>query len=170
MSKKYDLEDLLQVVNVLNKKEESKEESKEDPKPKTEEELRAEILAEIKAEQSKSENPADNDDDDDKDNSDDDNDNQDDEDKSDDERERRHITRSIKSGLKAADVDGDMVKSLLEFVNYDTLKGEEGEADDEKIESFVELVSGVARRVPPKAPRHGSAEDDGGLGKYLPNK
>lgn len=163
MSKKYDLEDLLQVVNVLNKKDDSKEESKEDPKPKTEEELRAEILAEIKAEQAKNEDPADDDDDDDKDNS-------DDEDKPDDERERRHITRSIKSGLKAADVDGDMVKSLLEFVNYDTLKGEEGEADDEKIESFVELVSGVARRVPPKAPRHGSAEDDGGLGKYLPNK
>lgn len=164
MSKKYDLEDLLQVVNVLNKKDDSKEESKEDPKPKTEEELRAEILAEIKAEQAKNEDPADDDDDDDKDNSDDDKDN------SDDERESRHITRSIKSGLKAADVDGDMVKSLLEFVNYDTLKGEEGEADDEKIESFVELVSGVARRVPPKAPRHGSAEDDGGLGKYLPNK
>lgn len=163
MSKKYDLEDLLQVVNVLNKK----EESKEDPKPKTEEELRAEILAELKAEQAKNEDPAD---DDDKDNSDDDEEVNDDEDKADDERERRHITRSIKSGLKAADVDGDMVKSLLEFVNYDTLKGEEGEADDEKIESFVELVSGVARRVPPKAPRHGSAEDDGGLGKYLPNK
>lgn len=163
MSKKYDLEDLLQVVNVLNKK----EEPKEDPKPKTEEELRAEILAELKAEQAKNEDPAD---DDDKDNSDDDEEVNGDEDKEDDERERRHITRSIKSGLKAADVDGDMVKSLLEFVNYDTLKGEEGEADDEKIESFVELVSGVARRVPPKAPRHGSAEDDGGLGKYLPNK
>ena len=162
MSKKYDLEDLLQVVNVLNKKDDSKEESKEDPKPKTEEEIRAEILAELKAEQSKSEDPAE--DDDDKDNSDDDKDNQDD------ERESRHITRSIKTGLKAADVDGDMVESLLEFVNYDTLKGEEGEADDEKIESFVELVSGVARRVPPKAPRHGSAEDDGGLGKYLQNK
>ena len=159
MSKKYDLEDLLQVVNVLNKK----DDDKEDPKPKTEEEIRAEILAELKAEQSKSEDSAD-DDDDDKDNSDDDNGNQDD------ERESRHITRSIKTGLKAADVDGDMVESLLEFVNYDTLKGEEGEADDEKIESFVELVSGVARRVPPKAPRHGSAEDDGGLGKYLQNK
>lgn len=167
MSKKYDLEDLLQVVNVLNKRDDSKEESKEEPKPKTEEELRAEILAELKAEQAKNEDPAD---DDDKDNSDDDEEVNDDEDKADDERERRHITRSIKSGLKAADVDGDMVKSLLEFVNYDTLKGEEGEADDEKIESFVELVSGVARRVPPKAPRHGSAEDDGGLGKYLPNK
>lgn len=167
MSKKYDLEDLLQVVNVLNKKDDSKEESKEDPKPKTEEELRAEILAELKAEQSKSkskESSADEDEDDDRD------EDRDSEDAVDDERERRHITRSIKSGLKAADVDGDMVKSLLEFVNYDTLKGEEGEADDEKIESFVELVSGVARRVPPKAPRHGSAEDDGGLGKYLPNK
>lgn len=159
MSKKYDLEDLLQVVNVLNKK----DDDKEDPKPKTEEEIRAEILAELKAEQSKSEDPAD-DDDDENDNSDDDKGNQDD------ERESRHITRSIKTGLKAADVDGDMVESLLEFVNYDTLKGEEGEADDEKIESFVELVSGVARRVPPKAPRHGSAEDDGGLGKYLQNK
>lgn len=159
MSKKYDLEDLLQVVNVLNKKDDSKE---EDPKPKTEEELRAEILAELKAEQAKNEDPSEEEEDDEEVN--------DDEDKSDDERERRHITRSIKSGLKAADVDGDMVKSLLEFVNYDTLKGEEGEADDEKIESFVELVSGVARRVPPKAPRHGSAEDDGGLGKYLPNK
>lgn len=162
MSKKYDLEDLLQVVNVLNKK----DDSKEDPKPKTEEELRAEILAELKAEQSKSKESA-ADEDEDEDDRDEDGDN---EEAVDDERERRHITRSIKSGLKAADVDGDMVKSLLEFVNYDTLKGEEGEADDEKIESFVELVSGVARRVPPKAPRHGSAEDDGGLGKYLPNK
>lgn len=169
MSKKYDLEDLLQVVNVLNKKDDSKEEeSKEDPKPKTEEELRAEILAELKAEQSKSkskESSADEDEDED-----DEEEVNDNEETVDDERERRHITRSIKSGLKAADVDSDMVKSLLEFVNYDTLKGEEGEADDEKIESFVELVSGVARRVPPKAPRHGSAEDDGGLGKYLPNK
>lgn len=164
MSKKYDLEDLLQVVNVLNKKDDPKEDPKEDPKPKTEEEIRAEILTELKAEQSKSSADEDEDDKDDRE------EDGDDEDKADDERERRHITRSIKSGLKAADVDGDMVKSLLEFVNYDTLKGEEGEADDEKIESFVELVSGVARRVPPKAPRHGSAEDDGGLGKYLPNK
>lgn len=166
MSKKYDLEDLLQVVNVLNKKDDSKEEPKEDPKPKTEEELRAEILAELKAEQSKSKESAADEDEEDEDRDED----RDNEEAVDDERERRHITRSIKSGLKAADVDGDMVKSLLEFVNYDTLKGEEGEADDEKIESFVELVSGVARRVPPKAPRHGSAEDDGGLGKYLPNK
>lgn len=166
MSKKYDLEDLLQVVNVLNKKDDSKEDPKEEDKPKTEEELRAEILAELKAEQSKSKESA-ADEDEDEDDRDEDGDN---EEAVDDERERRHITRSIKSGLKAADVDGDMVKSLLEFVNYDTLKGEEGEADDEKIESFVELVSGVARRVPPKAPRHGSAEDDGGLGKYLPNK
>ena len=163
MSKKYDLEDLLQVVNVLNKKDDSKEESKEDPKPKTEEEIRAEILAELKAEQAKNEDHSEEEEDDEEEVN-------DKEDKSDDERERRHITRSIKSGLKAADVDSDMVKSLLEFVNYDTLKGEEGEADDEKIESFVELVSGVAHRVPPKAPRHGSAEDDGGLGKYLPNK
>ena len=166
MSKKYDLEDLLQVVNVLNKKEEPKEE----PQPKTEEELRAEILAELKAEQAKSEDPSEEEEDDEEEVNDDEDKSDDDKDNSDDERERRHIPRSIKSGRKAADVDGDMVKSLLEFVNYDTLKGEEGEADDEKIESFVELVSGVARRVPPKAPRHGSAEDDGGLGKYLPNK
>lgn len=166
MSKKYDLEDLLQVVNVLNKKDDSKEDPKEDPKPKTEEELRAEILAEIRAEQAGKANKSKGSPEEEEDGEEEVND----EDKSDDERENRHITRSIKSGLKAADVDGDMVKSLLEFVNYDTLKGEEGEADDEKIESFVELVSGVARRVPPKAPRHGSAEDDGGLGKYLPNK
>lgn len=159
MSKKYDLEDLLQVVNVLNKKE---DDSKEEDKPKTEEELRAEILAELKVEKSKSKESVEDEDDRGEDSN--------DEDAVDDERELRHISRSVKSGLKAADVDGDMVKSLLEFVNYDTLKGEEGEADDEKIESFVELVSGVARRVPPKAPRHGSAEDDGGLGKYLPNK
>lgn len=166
MSKKYDLEDLLQVVNVLNKKDDSKEDdSKEEDKPKTEEELRAEILAELKTEKSKSkESVEDEDDEDDRD------EDSNDEESVDDERELRHISRSVKSGLKAADVDGDMVKSLLEFVNYDRLKGEEGEADDEKIESFVELVSGVARRVPPKAPRHGSAEDDGGLGKYLPNK
>lgn len=168
MSKKYDLEDLLQVVNVLNKKEDSKEESKEENKPKTEAELRAEILEELKAEQAAKDKNKESSQEEEEDE--DENEDHEEEGKEDDERERRHITRSIKSGLKAADVDGDMVKSLLEFVNYDTLKGEEGEADDEKIESFVELVSGVARRVPPKAPRHGSAEDDGGLGKYLPNK
>ena len=156
MADKISLEDLLQVVKVLGKD----DEPKEDPKPKTEEEIRAEILAELKAEQEaekekKKEDPKQDEDDD-----------LTEEPKSD-SREDKHIARTIKAGLKGASLDSGVVESVLEFIDYGTLKNEEGEADDDKLESFVNLISGVARRTPPKGKTKRDIDDDGGLQRYL---
>lgn len=159
---KIDINDLLKVINVLSPSEEQEQEQekKDDPKPKpkTEEEIRAEVLAELEAaKKSKEEDPQEDPQEDPK------------EDPQED-REIKHINRAIKTGLKDADVDDSVAKQLSSFVNYDTLKNEEGEADDEKINSFVELVSSVARRVPPKGAPKSGASDDGGFGKYLQDK
>ena len=159
---KIDINDLLKGINVLSPSEEQEQEQekKDDPKPKpkTEEEIRAEVLAELEAaKKSKEEDPQEDPQEDPK------------EDPQED-REIKHINRAIKTGLKDADVDDSVAKQLSSFVNYDTLKNEEGEADDEKINSFVELVSSVARRVPPKGAPKSGASDDGGFGKYLQDK
>lgn len=161
---KIDINDLLKVINVLSPSEEQEEEqeNKKDPKggdpkpkPKTEEEIRAEVIAEYEAaKKSEEEDPKE--------------DSKEEEPKED--REAKHIDRAIKTGLKDADVDDSVAKQLSSFVNYATLKNEEGEADDEKINSFVELVSSVARRVPPKGAPKSGASDDGGFGKYLQDK
>lgn len=155
---KIDINDLLKVINVLSPSEEQEQEQEQekkgDPKPKTEEEIRAEVIAELEAaKKSKEEDPQEDPKEDPK-----------------EDREVKHIDRAIKTGLKAADVDDSVAKQLSSFVNYATLKNEEGEADDEKINSFVELVSSVARRVPPKGAPKSGASDDGGFGKYLQDK
>ena len=158
MADKISLEDLLQVVKVLGKDDDQpKEDPKPDPKPKTEEEIREEILAELKAEQEaeKGKKPEEDPDEDDK------------EDPKSDSREDKHIARTIKAGLKGASLDSDVVESVLEFIDYGTLKNEEGEADDDKLESFVNLISGVARRTPPKGKTKRDIDDDGGLQRYL---
>lgn len=154
MADKISLEDLLQVVKVLGKDD---DQPKEDPKPKTEEEIREEILAELKAEQEaeKGKKPEEDPDEDNK------------EDPKSDSREDKHIARTIKAGLKGASLDSDVVESVLEFIDYGTLKNEEGEADDDKLESFVNLISGVARRTPPKGKTKRDIDDDGGLQRYL---
>lgn len=158
MADKISLEDLLQVVKVLGKD----DEPKEDPKPKTEEEIREEILAELKAEQEaekekKKEDPK----------QDEDEDEDVKEEPKSNSREDKHIARTIKAGLKGASLDSGVVESVLEFIDYGTLKNEEGEADDDKLESFVELISGVARRTPPKGKTKRDINDDGGLHRYL---
>ena len=158
MADKISLEDLLQVVKVLGKD----DEPKEDPKPKTEEEIREEILAELKAEQEaekekKKEDPK----------QDEDEDEDVKEEPKSDSREDKHIARTIKAGLKGASLDSGVVESVLEFIDYGTLKNEEGEADDDKLESFVNLISGVARRTPPKGKTKRDIDDDGGLHRYL---
>ena len=163
---KIDINDLLKVINVLSPSEEQEQEQENNkdpkggdpkPKPKTEEEIRAEVIAEYEAAKSSQEDPKEDPQEDPK------------EDPKED-REVKHIERAIKTGLKDADVDDSVAKQLSSFVNYATLKNEEGEADDEKINSFVELVSSVARRVPPKGAPKSGASDDGGFGKYLQDK
>ena len=88
------------------------------------------------------------------------------------ERENKYIAKTLRAELRSNGIDEDLVDSLTEFIAYDTLKNEDGEADDEKVEKFAEAVSGIANRKPPKGK---SAEHDilnpkkEGLGRYLPN-
>ena len=165
---KMDINDLLKVINVLSPSEEDHQEQNNDPKggdpkpkPKTEDAIRAEILAEIEAAKNGQEDPKEDPQEDPQ---------EDPKEDPKEDREVKHIERAIKTGLKDADVDDSVAKQLSSFVNYATLKNEEGEADDEKINSFVELVSSVARRVPPKGAPKSGASDDGGFGKYLQDK
>lgn len=156
------LEDLLNVVNVLNNSGSNNEEPKKNEeeqttsKVKTEEEIRAEVIAEIEAEKNKENDPEEK--------------NEDSEEDSLAARENKHIARTVSTELKSSGVDDSSVEEILAFVDYGTLKSEEGEADDEKIASFVDLLSSVAKRVPPKGARKRNIDDDGGLSKYLQDK
>lgn len=85
--------------------------------------------------------------------------------------ERKLIFATAKAELANKGISTDLVDSIEEFVAYDRLTGDNGEADDEKLKTFVDTLSGIALRKPP---RGGSSERDilnpskGGLGKYLP--
>src|SRR5699024_963000 len=96
----------------------------------------------------------------------DEDDDEDDEPKSD-SREDKHIARTVKAGLKGASLDSGVVESVLEFIDYGTLKNEEGEADDDKLESFVEISSGAAPRTPPKRKSKSDINDEGDVHRYL---
>lgn len=85
--------------------------------------------------------------------------------------ERKLIFATTKAELANKGISTDLVDSIEEFIAYDRLTGDNGEADDEKLKTFVDTLSGIALRKPP---RGGSSERDilnpskGGLGKYLP--
>lgn len=85
--------------------------------------------------------------------------------------ERKLIFATTKAELANKGISADLVDSIEEFIAYDRLTGDNGEADDEKLKTFVDTLSGIALRKPP---RGGSSERDilnpskGGLGKYLP--
>lgn len=85
--------------------------------------------------------------------------------------ERKLIFATAKAELANKGISTDLVDSIEEFIAYDRLTGDNGEADDEKLKTFVDTLSGIALRKPP---RGGSSERDilnpnkGGLGKYLP--
>jgi hypothetical protein len=65
---------------------------------------------------------------------------EDDEPKKDDktiERENKFILKTLKADLTSNGIDGDLVDSIGEFIAYDTLKDDNGEANDELVEKFV---------------------------------
>lgn len=86
------------------------------------------------------------------------------------ERENKFILKTLKADLTANGIDGDLVDSIGEFIAYDTLKNDEGEANDELVEKFVETLSSIALRQPPKGGKKRDIlnSDKEGLGKYLP--
>ena len=86
------------------------------------------------------------------------------------ERENKFILKNLKADLTSNGIDGDLVDSIGEFIAYDTLKDDNGEANDELIEKLVETLSSIALRQPPKGGKKRDIlnSDKEGLGKYLP--
>ncbi|ATW58690.1 hypothetical protein SEA_POTATOCHIP_15 [Corynebacterium phage PotatoChip] len=86
------------------------------------------------------------------------------------ERENKLILKNLKADLTSNGIDGDLVDSIGEFIAYDTLKDDKGEANDELVEKLVETLSSIALRQPPKGGKKRDIlnSDKEGLGKYLP--
>lgn len=67
-------------------------------------------------------------------------------------------------------LDNENVKKLLQFVNYDTMKNENGDLDEDKASSLVTVISNISLRKPPSS---GASQDlsrsQRGMGKYLKN-
>lgn len=86
------------------------------------------------------------------------------------ERENKFILKNLKADLTSNGIDGDLVDSIGEFIAYDTLKDDKGEANDELVDKLVETLSSIALRQPPKGGKKRDIlnSDKEGLGKYLP--
>lgn len=152
-------EQLAAVINLLTGNNDDKQESKEEQKAPvpTREEIEAEVRAQIEAERKQEEDKQEENE-------------ESEEDHKRDEREAKYINKSLETDLEKAGVSADVVGSLAGFIDYGTLKNEDGEADEEKVSSLVTLLSKIARREPPKGGVSRNINDDGGLAKYLPNK
>lgn len=152
-------EKLAEALNLImnsEKEEPKKEEPKKEAEILSKEELRAEILAELRAEAEENRKKE-----------------EEEEETKDEidhaaERENKFIAKSLATSVGAHGVSSDVVESLSEFIEYDRLKNDEGEADEEKIESLATLISSISNRKPPKTGNKRDVFDNGGFSKYLP--
>ena len=62
--------------------------------------------------------------------------------------EQRVIDSKLEAGFAQSGFDKQAREVLSEFVNYGSLKNDDGEADEEKIDKFIDAVSSVALRKP----------------------
>lgn len=82
--------------------------------------------------------------------------------------EQRVIDSKLEAGFAQSGFDKQAREVLSEFVNYGSLKNDDGEADEEKIDKFIDAVSSVALRKPPRSKGKKIDHDNmGGIGKYL---
>ena len=65
--------------------------------------------------------------------------------------EQRVIDSKLEAGFAQSGFDKQAREVLSEFVNYGSLKNDDGEADEEKIDKFIDAVSSVALRKPPRS-------------------
>lgn len=151
-----EVEDIVKALNVIQgeKENQAKEEA-------LRERVRQEVLQEIREEMAKKNEPQEDETPEEI---------HDDADQKPSDREDRFIKKSLETGLEKTGLSSDIVDGLSSFLNYDTLKNDEGEADEAKITSLVDLVSTVARREPPKGSTKRDLKDNGGFGKYLQEK
>ena len=159
-------DELLKVLldAVLKADEAEGEKDNEDPKSKTEAEIRAEVEAELiekakaaaKAEAEKEKD----------DNSDDDDDNSEDDTLT--KQVRESINDKVKLALNSKNIDSENFGEISKFLEYGTLRGEDGLADGEKINDFVDTLASVALRQPPKSKDNKTFDPSAqGLAKYL---
>ena len=67
-------------------------------------------------------------------------------------------------------LDNENVKNLLQFVNYDTMKNENGDLDEDKASSLVTVISNISLRKPPSSgASQNLSRSQRGMGKYLKN-
>ena len=67
-------------------------------------------------------------------------------------------------------LDNENVKNLLQFVNYDTMKNENGDLDEDKASSLVTVISNISLRKPPSSgASQNLSRSQRGIGKYLKN-
>jgi len=82
--------------------------------------------------------------------------------------EQRVIDSKLEAGFAQSGFDKQAREVLSEFINYGSLKNDDGEADEEKIDKFIDAVSSVALRKPPRSKGKKIDHDNmGGIGKYL---
>lgn len=159
-------DELLKVLldAVLKADDAEEEKGNEDPKSKTEAEIRAEVEAELiekakaaaKAEAEKEKD----------DNSDDDDDDSEDDTLT--KQVRESINDKVKLALNSKNIDSENFGEISKFLEYGTLRGEDGLADGEKINDFVDTLASVALRQPPKSKDNKTFDPSAqGLAKYL---
>jgi len=157
-------DELLKVLldAVLKADEAEGEEGNEDPKSKTEAEIRAEVEAELiekakAAAKAEAEKKKDDDEDDD-----------DSEDDTLTKQVRESINDKVKLALNSKNIDSENFGEISKFLEYGTLRGEDGLADGEKINDFVDTLASVALRQPPKSKDNKTFDPSAqGLAKYL---
>ena len=67
-------------------------------------------------------------------------------------------------------LDNENVKNLLRFVNYDTMRNENGDLDEDKASSLVTVISNISLRKPPSSgASQNLSRSQRGMGKYLKN-
>lgn len=155
-------DELLKVLldAVLKADEAEEEKGNEDPKSKTEAEIRAEVEAElIEKAKAAAKAEAEKEKDDDDDNSEDDTLTK---------QVRESINDKVKLALNSKNIDSENFGEISKFLEYGTLRGEDGLADGEKINDFVDTLASVALRQPPKSKDNKTFDPSAqGLAKYL---
>lgn len=81
---------------------------------------------------------------------------------------RESIDDKVKLGFSGKNIDFENFQEINKFLDYGTLKGEDGLADGEKINDFVDSIASIALRQPPKSKDKQTFDPSAqGLAKYL---
>lgn len=85
------------------------------------------------------------------------------------QQENKALEASVEANLVKKGFDSEAAKKILPFAKYDSLKTSEGEVDEEKVTEFVDTVTSIALRNPPKSEKKPSSlsANSQGMGKYI---